>query len=83
MDLEGSQRNMLRPVEDTVTPFVWRDVINERNVCCNRTIRRLICYVHPPEDLPFFFFGIQSYRRINSATSPASGEGNVGEPAVM
>jgi len=30
-----------------------------------------------------FFFGIQSYSRINSAASPASGAGNVSEPAVM
>ena len=30
-----------------------------------------------------FFFDIQSYSRINSATSPASGAGNVSEPAVM
>ena len=27
MDLKWSKRNLLRPVEDTVTSFVWRDVI--------------------------------------------------------
>jgi len=85
VDLEGSKLNLPRPVEDTVTSFVWRDVINARNVCYSRTpaaesgVWSAMCI--PEKTL--FFFCIQSYSRINSAISPASGASNVSEPAVM
>ena len=85
VDLKRSQRNLLRPLEDSVASFVWRDVINARNVYYSRTpaAESGVWSVRYIPKKTHFFLGIQSYSRINSTTSPAPGAGNVSELAVM